>query len=84
MNFLPHSNPLSSLALRGRSAAPFSTPPPPAPVAWRSEAFAEDLLGEGPPAAPARGAQGRAALLCAVPLTVAALAGWVAWLQMRA
>lgn len=86
MKTLLSKNPLSSLFGRGRCRAAAAAPAYAGCDGWRSEAFAEDLLGDmvtdRTPAASGQRWQG--ALQCAVPLTVALVAGVVACLQTLA
>ena len=99
MNIVSNSSPLSSLARHAGSAvclsrsggARLSTLRPLGREGWRSEASAEDLVGEilaGELSTAARrskhGHRWQGAWLCALPLTVAMVAGVVACLQIRA
>lgn len=55
-----------------------------APLAWRSEAFAEDVAGAELPAAPAYPWARHATWLCTLPLVAAVLGGVMALLQALA
>ena len=86
MNIPSNSNPLSSFAFQERSSVTFSASQPLGNEKWRSEAFAEDLLGESLPAVVQSRSHHRwqGALQCALPLTIAVVAGIVACLQTLA
>ena len=78
------THPLSSLFGRGHHRT--ATVAGPGNVGWRSEAFAEDLLGDMVSGRSLKASRHRwsGALQCAVPLTVALVAGVAACLQTLA
>ena len=78
--------PLSSHFGRGRHRTAAFAPAHAGNDGWRSEAFAEDLLGDMVSASSLEASRHRwqGALQCAVPLAVALVAGVVACLQTLA
>ncbi len=88
MNTRSHPNPLSSPLKNGRDFAAFVTPGFAGNEARRSEAFAEDLLGDMWFDTENQGThlhlRWHGALQCAVPLTVALVGGVIACLNTLA
>lgn len=88
MNTRSQPNPLSSPLTSGPDFASFVTPGFAGNEGWRSEAFAEDLLGDlmfdAENGATPHHTRWHGALQCAVPLTVALVGGVIACLNTLA
>jgi hypothetical protein len=78
------SKPLSSAFVGGQNFASWDADRLVGALGWRSEAFAEDLVGEMPPAAPTAdpGYRWLGTLQCVLPLALALAGGVMAFVTL--